>query len=484
MIRRLLILLLCVALVPRLNAAGLPDLGDVGASELSPLAERKLGESIMRDIRWRDPAYLDDSEVEDYVNRLGRRLVAASPTPQQDFDFFAVRDGTLNAFALPGGYIGVHTGLILAAESESELASVLGHEVAHVTQRHIAQMFGKQSQTSMVMLASLLVAVLAARSNSQVSEAAIAAGQAGALQAQLGYTRDFEREADRIGLQSLEGAGFDVRGMPSFFERLQRSSRLYENNAPSYLRTHPLTQERISDLGNRVGQMHYKQVPDSADFGFVRAKLRVAAMPPIDAVREFEAQAARNGADVSVRYGLARALLAVGRLDDAGRQLETLRKDAPPSSFVDMLAAELRLARHDAPGAVKVLEAARKRFADSTAVQYALIDAMLQAGQAKEAGTMARTAVQNRSRDSRLWAFLARAEADLGHRAAQHRAQAEVYVLRGAVPAAIEQLEWARRAGDGNFYELSAVDARLRELKEQERERRREERERGGSRGE
>lgn len=481
MIKRLFILLLCVALVPRVSAAGLPDLGDVGASELSPLAERKLGESIMRDIRWRDPAYLDDPEVEDYINRMGRRLVAAGPAPDQEFDFFVVRDNTLNAFALPGGFIGVHTGLILAAESESELASVLGHEVAHVTQRHIAQLFGKQSQTSMVMLASLLVAVLAARNNSQISEAAIAAGQAGAIQAQLGYTRDFEREADRLGLQALEGAGFDVRGMPSFFERLQRSSRLYENNAPSYLRSHPLTQERISDMGNRVGQMRYKQVPDSPEFGFVRAKLRVAAMQPLDAVREFESQATKNPNDPFVRYALARALLSAGRLDDAAKQLDLLKREAPPSTFVDMLSADLRLARRDAADAVKVLEDARKQFPESMALQYSLIDAMLQAGQAREAGVMARTAVQSRKGDPRLWAFVARSEAEQGRQAGQHRAQAEVYVLRGSVPAAIEQLEIARRAGDANFYELSAIDARMRELKEQERERRREERRSGRS---
>ncbi len=472
---------MCAALVPPVNAAGLPDLGDVGASELSPLAERKLGESIMREIRWREASYLDDPEVEDYINRMGRRLVAASSAPELEFEFFVVRDGTLNAFAMPGGFIGVHTGLIVTAESESELASVLGHEVAHVTQRHIAQMFGKQSQTSMVMLASMLVAVLAARGDGQLSQAAIAAGQAGALQAQLGYTRDFEREADRLGLQSLEGAGFDVRGMPSFFERLQRSSRLYENNAPSYLRTHPLTQERISDMGNRVAQLRYRQVPDSPDFGFVRAKLRVGAMPAIDAVRDFEAQIAKNGSDVAQRYGYARALLAAGRLDEAGKQVEALRREAPPSSFVDMLAAELRLAQRDGAGAVQILEAAQKRFPESQALRYALMDAMLQAGRARDAGTMARTAVQSRKEDPRLWAFLARSEAEQGRRAAQHRAQAEVYVLRGAVPAAIEQLELARRAGDGNFYELSAVDARLRELKEQERERRREERKNGRS---
>lgn len=185
-------------------------------------------------------------------NRIGHKLAAVSNNPGLDFDFFVVSDSTLNAFALPGGYIGVHTGLLLAAQTESEFASVLGHEIAHVTQRHIAQIVGKQSQSAMLMMASLLVAVLAARSNSDVSQAAIAAGQAGAIQSQLGYTRSFEREADRVGLETLESAGFDVRGMPGFFERLQRATRMYENNAPAYLRTHPLTTERIADMENRV----------------------------------------------------------------------------------------------------------------------------------------------------------------------------------------------------------------------------------------
>src|SRR5690606_13112527 len=204
MIRRPLALLLSLALalpapMPAF-AYELPDLGDVASSELSPAAERRIGEQIISQIRWRDAAYLDDPEVEEYVNRLGHRLAAASNNPAQDFDFFVVRDPTLNAFALPGGDIGVRAGLILAAQTESEFASVLGHEIAHVTQRHIAQIVGKQSQSAMLMVASLLVAVLAARSNSDVSQAAIAAGQAGAIQSQLGYTRSFEREADRVGL--------------------------------------------------------------------------------------------------------------------------------------------------------------------------------------------------------------------------------------------------------------------------------------------
>ncbi len=474
MMRKFLAFLLSATLASPGHAAGLPDLGDVGAADLSPAAERRLGEDIMRQIRWRDAAYLDDAEVEGYLNRLGRRLVAASASPQQNFDFFVVRDNTLNAFALPGGHIGVHTGLLLATESESELASVLGHEIAHVTQRHIAQLVGHQSQSGMLMLASLLVAVLAARSNSQVSEAAIAAGQAGALQTQLGYSRDFEREADRLGLQTLEGAGFDVRGMPGFFERLQRASRLYENNAPVYLRTHPLTTERIADMENRASSMHYRQVPDSDDFGLMRAKLRAQADAPADAVRKMETLLARSPQDRAARYGLARAQLRANRLDDAEANLAILRRDAPPSAFVDMLAAEIRIARNDPAGAVTQLEEARKKFPGNDSLRYALADARILANQSTDAITGLRQALQENGEDARLWELLARASASQGRRAAQHRAQAEVYMLQGSLPGAIEQLELARKAGDGDFYDLSAVDARLREFRERLREERRE----------
>lgn len=470
MMRRPLALLLSLALalpapLPAL-AYDLPDLGDVAASELSPAAERRIGEQIISQIRWRDAAYLDDPEVEEYVDRLGHRLAAASNSPAQDFDFFVVRDPTLNAFALPGGYIGVHTGLLLAAQTESEFASVLGHEIAHVTQRHIAQIVGKQSQSAMLMVASLLVAVLAARSNSDVSQAAIAAGQAGAIQSQLGYTRSFEREADRVGLETLANAGLDVRGMPGFFERLQRNTRVYENNAPAYLRTHPLTSERIADMENRVTSMPYRQVPDSADFRYVRAKLRASAGQPAEAVKDLQDQLARTPRDEALEYGLGRALLRAGRLDEAEQRVTALRKSAPASPWLEALAAEVRLARKDATGAARILEAAQKQFPASRSLSYALADARIQAGQAREAAAGVRRMIDTRNSDPRLWQLLSRAHAALGQRTAQHRAQAEVYVLRGSLPAAIEQLEIARKAGDGDFYELSAVDARMRELKQ------------------
>src|SRR5690606_13227692 len=408
--------------------------------------------------------YLDDVEVEDYVGSVGRRMVAVSPQPDRPFEFFVINDPQINAFALPGGYIGINSGLLLTAESESEFASVMGHEIAHVTQRHIAQMVGSQGRSMAWLLGSLLLGALAANSNSQLAEAAIVAGQAGAIQQQLGYSRGFEREADRIGLQLLSDAGFDPRGMPAFFARLQRATRIYESDLPGYLRTHPMTNERFADMENRVARMRYRQVLDSPEFAFVRAKLRAISGSPVEAVREFEARVAERRDDAS-RYGLARAQMRANRLEDAARTLGSLSEAARRSSFAILLEAELKLAARDPQGALAVLESGVKDYPDSRALRYARIDAEYAVGRPDRAAELARAALQRDRADPRLWERLARAEERRGQRTAYHRALAEVYVLRGALPSAIEQLELARDAGSRDFHELSAIDARLREVK-------------------
>jgi len=182
-------------LVSQAPAQTLPDLGDTSGALLSPYLERKIGEQAMREIRLREPNFLDDPELTEYVNEIGRRIVAASPEARQDFEFFMVRDNTVNAFAMPGGFVGVHTGLLLAAQTESELAGVLAHEVAHVTQHHLARLLGKQEQMSIPTLAAVVLGLLAARSRPELTQAVIAGAGATSIQSQLNYTRDFEREA-------------------------------------------------------------------------------------------------------------------------------------------------------------------------------------------------------------------------------------------------------------------------------------------------
>jgi predicted Zn-dependent protease len=448
-------------------AEGLPDLGESSQSDLSPQMERKIGETAMRDIRQRESSYLDDAEVAGYLNDLGTRLEAGMPDVHQDFEFFALRDATLNAFAIPGGFVGVHSGLILAAQSESELAGVLGHEMAHVTQHHIARLVGQQKQAGLMSLAALAVAILAARSNSDLSQAAVATGAAAGIQTQLNFSRDFEREADRIGIQSMQSAGFDPRAMASFFERLQRFSRLYENNAPVYLRTHPLTTERIADMENRAASYPRRKATDSVAFQLVRAKLRSQAGTPEDAVADFESQLRERkfSSEGAARYGLARAYLRAKKTAPAQREVESLRGLRLSSPMVETLAAEVRVAAGDPAGALKILRQARQRHPQNKALAYGLTDTLLDTGHAQEALQSASEDVRLYPGDPRLWQLKAKAYAALGKRTQQHRALAEAYALQGQVTAAVEQLQIAQKAGDGDFYELSAVDARLREMK-------------------
>jgi len=479
MIKRTLALILSVTLSTSGLADGLPDLGESSASDLSPAAEQRLGERIMRDIRWHEAAYLDDPETEAYLNTLGNRLVEASGASGR-FHFFALRDTTINAFALPGGFIGVHSALIETAQSESELASVLAHEAAHVEQHHIARMVGKQAQSSLIMLASLLIAVLAARSSDQVAQAAVAGGAAAGMQSQLSYSREFEREADRIGLQTLDAAGFDVRGMPAFFERLQRESRLYENNAPGYLRTHPLTTERIADMENRVANMRFRQVPSSEDFFLIQARLASSGGVARDTlVREKALYLKAANPTAGQRYAYVNALLRAGELDEAQR----IYAGFPPAdrnALVTALGAELAMARKRWPEADAILTRAIKQYPADTYLVYRLADTRIQSGQVDQAVALLKQALTERRDDVRLWSRLAQAHQLLGQMALYHRAQGEVYAQQGLWAAAVEQLELAQRSGQEDFYTQSAIDARLREVRARADEERAEERRSGG----
>lgn len=456
------------------RADGLPDLGETERGGFSAHTERRLGERIMLDVR-RDPAYLDDAEVADYINRIGQRLAAYAEGARQPFEFFVIRDGMLNAFALPGGYIGMHTGLILAARSESELAAVLAHEVSHVTQSHLSRMFGTQGQAQIATLLSLAVAVLAARSNPDLAAGAAIGGQAAAVQNQLNYSRDFEREADRLGLDLMEKGGYDTRGMASFFERLLQFGRLYENNAPGYLRTHPMTTERLADMQGRIGQRPYRQVPDSVDFGLVRAKLKAWDGTPGDAVADFATQlkSGKYVREADVRFGHAHALLRADKVAAAADELAWLRKAKVESPLLETLAAQLLLRQKDPAGAAQLLRAAAQRYPQSRALVYALIDAKVGSGgtaEATEALALIEKELQLTPGDARLHALQAKTYAALGKRLHQHRAQAEAYLAQGLLDGAIQQLEFARQAGDGDFYEQSEVDARLRDLRQRKAE--------------
>ncbi|HEX7045373.1 MAG TPA: M48 family metalloprotease [Burkholderiales bacterium] len=446
------------------DAINLPDLGDASAAVISPAEERKLGEDFMRRAR-SSLAISDDPEVTTYVQNLGQKLVAHSDQPGMPFHFFVVADPSINAFAVPGGFIGVHTGLLLAAESEAELASVLAHEIAHITQRHIPRLLADQ-QRSMPAMAALLAAVLLAGRG----DAAVALTGAAMAQRGINFTRSAEEEADRIGIRLLAEAGFDPRAMPAFFERMQALNRHNETNLPEFLRTHPVTTARIADSRGRAEQHPYRQVPDSLEFRLVRAKLRATAPgDPVEIARGFAANLAEGkSANLEAeRYGYALALARARDYEGARREVARLRERDADNVYYRLLQAEIELGAGRTEQGLRYYAEAYRR--DPTYYPLALnyARALVRSKRTREAEPILRAAIKQRPDDPVLYELLSQAAGANGKLAEAHQALAEHYYLRGDARGALEQLKLAsRRAGD-NFYLQSSIEARMQAIREE-----------------
>jgi predicted Zn-dependent protease len=469
----LLLSALLLAAAAAARAQSLPDLGDASAATLSESQERTIGNRIMREVRV-DASVVDDPDIVDYVSSVGSRLLAVVDGPRRDIDFFVVNDESVNAFALVGGHIGVHTGLLILTQNESELAGVMGHEISHIVQKHQARMYAGQGRSQWTSLAALALALLASRSSGsqsgQITEAALASAGALQIQNQLDYTREHEREADRVGLTLLERAAFDPHGMATFFERLLRANRLNEfKGAPSYLRTHPLTTERIADMQDRLQNASSKLVADSFEYRIARAKLRAAAGSPLEAATYFRTALAdktvvRPREDV---YGLALALRRSRDFDAAWKTLAPLRAGAAPQPAFELLAGQLLgdLGRTDE--AVKLYRTALHSYPRQRGLTYAYLDLLLQNGRAKEVVADLDERLRTVTDDAKLYEIQARAFEASGQPIAQHRAQAEAHFRRGNLAAAVDQLELAVKIKGSDFYQLSSAESRLRELRTQ-----------------
>ncbi|WP_092607439.1 M48 family metalloprotease [Janthinobacterium sp. YR213] len=479
-------------------APNLPNLGDTSREDLSPAMERKIGEEIMRGIRG-DRDYLDDAPLLEYLNTFGNALVAARPSVRgetnYDYFFFAVRDPQLNAFALPGGFIGVHSALVLAAQTEAELASVLSHEIGHVAQRHIARMLGQQRQDALMPLAAMLLAALASRAGGDVAMGVFAAGQGLAIQRQLNFGRDAEREADRIGFQIMGEAGFDTTGMVAFFGRMQAASRSYSDLMPAYLQTHPLTTERIADIQARIREQPYKQRADSLSFHLARARARVlqdeSVQGLLNAKAVFKTQLEQQSRFqvTAAHYGLSFVAVKQGKPAEAQKELDAanaaLHQPAGPNVFTSggtqdpnsllaAMALEVLLMpaqkKEVAQQALKAADAARQQFPLSRGIAHQYAEALMAAGKLEQSTLYLRDQVQLYKEEPELYDLLAKAYADQGKMTLQHMALAESYVLQGATMAALDQLTIARKSTDATFYDQAVIDARERELQAKRRE--------------
>lgn len=486
---------------PSSPASGLPDsptrlpsLGD--GNEISLGEERRLGDSIMREIL-RDPDVIEDLVLADYVGEVWTRLREAarlrgdlSAELEEPFawELMLIRDKSVNAFALPGGYMGVHLGLIGVVTSQDELASVMAHELSHITQRHIARMLTQQQRQSPLMLGSMILGLLAASRNPQAAQAVMVGGQAVAVQTQLNFSRDMEREADRVGYGVATQAGFEPAGFVSMFEKLQQASRLNDSGGYPYLRSHPLTTERIADMQARQQLLPARAsaMPDLRH-AILSARARVLAQSNVDALRHFSQEGSTPHTDPARQAGvLYAAALADSRLREPARARQHLGRlalltqgDAVTQALVQLLSAELYLAASQPLQAVAVLETLPVRRTTQLLLAQARIATAL-----PEQGRLATQDIQKlvsaNSRDRQAWETLGQSLGLQGDTLRSLRAQAEGSALRGDFATALDLLRSAQdlarsRARQGTLkrddeMEAAIIDARARSFQASRRE--------------
>jgi predicted Zn-dependent protease len=489
----------------------LPALGDTESEDFSIAVERKVGEQIMREIR-RDPDYSDDPILLEYLQGIFQPLLAAARQRGEigaDIDQrfawepFLVRDRSVNAFALPGGYIGVHLGLIAMTSTRDELASVLAHEMSHVTQRHIARSIASSKRQSLIGMAAVILGVLAASrsSHADAANAVIAGGQAAAIQGQLNFSRDMEREADRIGFAVMTSAGFAPGGMAAMFEKLDHASHLNDSGGFPYLRSHPLTTERIGEARARLGAAPHVAPVSVLEHSAAQARARVLMDTRIDALRRWQAVdadiAASTVADklaAAYESALASTLLRDWVRADAslakaqGLVQGSPRSDERATRAVALLVAQSMLERGDAARA----EAALKPYAAQSARPVTLLAAraaLLGGGDnaaLKRSAEELQTWVSGHPRDAEAWATLGQLWGRLGQRLRSLRAEAESRLALGDVVGAVDRLRAGQRlarSGSGpgiDFIEASVIDARLREIEAMRKQMAADERHSGG----
>ena len=451
------------------QASDLPDIGDSSFAALSQHDEEALGEAFIRSVR-RSLPIMNDPVVEEYVQALGYRLAANSSNYFRAFDFFVVDSNQINAFAGPGGYIGINSGLILVAHSESEVAAVMAHEIAHVTQRHIARSVELQKDMSVPSMVALLGAMILATQSGEAGSAALAAVLAGSAQQQINFIRRNEKEADREGIKTLAKTNLDPQAMPGFFEKMQNSGRYSDYNAPDFLRTHPVTQSRIADSRNRAAQYPVKQYRSSLEFYLVKARIRfLSYKQPQDALKYFGSvlKQGHTSNRSAATYGYILALAATGRGAQARREMNALRAGHPENIIMILGAAEVEIKTGHPEQALPGLKHALDLYPGNLPLTLTYADALLQVKRVDDARGVLRDYLRNNPGHPKVYLLMARAERAGGNPVAFHEALAEHYFLDGDTRGAITQLQLVQGRSGLSYYEESRVTARLHELERQ-----------------
>ena len=484
--------LMLLPAAPLRAQVNLPALGDSVSDDLSVSAEKRLGEQIMRQIR-PDPDYLDDPLLLEYVQGVWSPLVEAAKrqgnigddtAERFAWEAFLVRDRSVNAFALPGGYVGVHLGLLAITSSRDELASVLGHELSHITQRHIARRIVGDSRNSMAAMAGMVLGLIAASKAGSVdlANAAIMGSQAAAAQASLNFSRDMEREADRVGFNVMVGAGYQGLGMASMFERMDQAYHLMDSGAYPYLRSHPLTTERIGDARLRLGTEAPVPLETSPEHALMAARARVLMDARAEAWRQLQGMdagvrqtLAHGHEQLAARYASALASIKLrefNRAETALQQAEQIQRQTVPDDArarrdLAFLRAELAHARGDAGAGYLALSALPEKSRAVLMMRGQLAQVDKQPERVRAAAEALQTHVSLQPADAGAWALLSQLWTQLDQPLRSVRALGESRAAMGDLNGAIDRLRSGLRLSrtkDADQFEASVIDARLRSL--------------------
>lgn len=460
-------LLLCVCLSMTAAQQNLPTMGEPADAALSPTEERLLGAQFMRQIRARLPL-VRDVQIAEYIQNLGNRLVLATGRSDIDnFTFFVIDDPQINAFAVPGGYVGVNSGLIAAMQREDQLASVVAHEIAHVTQRHHARAFATSNRASLSTAAAVLAAIIIAQASPQAGQAALAAGLAASQQSAINFTRSNEIEADRIGIEILANANFDAQAMAETFEILRRQNSLNTSNrALEYLRTHPLDNNRIAEASDRASSQRAVQSTPQLDFQLFKARLAVlSSTDPAQTYRVMKSRFQRSKDHYSA-YALALITERENRDAESLEYLESFSSLAKVNPSVELIRADIEYKRNGSR-----VEKTLAALSDLYPARYSIVEKRLEklvsSQRLPEAQSVATRYLRTTDQPNPLgWRQLAGIQQRLGNEAGSHESLARYFEALDELSSAQEQIELALREVREGSQDALRLSASLRQLEQ------------------
>jgi len=460
-----------VASTAQTDRIPLPDMGNSAGNILSQKEERQYAKALLRQMRALD-VLVNDPLINDYFQAMGFKLVAQSDKPEKEFHFVVLDESRINAFAAPGGVIALHSGLILAADNEHEVAGVLAHEVAHITQLHLYRALESSQRMTIPIALAMLGLVLAGGGSGEAVQGALLGGTAMSQQMQINFTRQNEYEADRIGITTLSLAGYDPEGMAGFFSKLQRLTRPNGEGPPEFLRTHPVSVNRIAEARNRALNMPRVPPGNGLEFFLMQSRLRaLVESKPVDAIAWFRDQLKKGHTEArntALKYGLAIALQRHTEYEEARQLLQELLAGEPDRLAYQLQMSDLYLAEDRDEYALEILGGLYHSFPGNHAIAMQYAKALLaneDPQRAETASIILRQQILYRDDDPSLFALYARSANIAGDKVRATEAIAESYYQRGGIKEAIEQLERLTRDEDLDYYERSRVSARLMEMR-------------------